>query len=193
VVGIASIPYFLLENLLKIEHLDLHSLNQVGSHLTREICDFFSQAAAVCLDNQNHTSGVLLKIEGDLSAQFQLSWQPVTQQMRDSWEDMQDTTEDGACGLAILTIQKLTEYKVIKRSRKQTGFDYWLGSKEDDNYPFQAKARLEISGILRGGNRQIDQRVKEKREQVKQSNYLKLPAYIVVVEFSTPLVKVVKV
>ncbi len=180
-------------NPLKIETLDLHSLNQVGSYLTREICDFFSQAAAVCLDNQNHTPGGLLKVEGDLSTQFQLSWQPVTPQMRDSWEDMQDTTEDGACGLAILMIQKLTEYKVIKRSRKQTGFDYWLGAKEDDNYPFQAKARLEISGLLKGSNRQIDQRVRNKIEQVKPSNYLKLPAYIVVVEFSTPLVKVVKV
>jgi hypothetical protein len=48
---------------------------------------------------------------------------------------------------AILLMRALTGYTVIERSRKGTGFDWWLGT--EDNL-FQGKVRLEVSGILRG-------------------------------------------
>lgn len=161
----------------------------MDSYLTRETCDFFSQAAAVCLDNQNHSPGVIFQVEGDLSAEFQLFWKPVTRQMKESCYDMQYTTEAGAYCLAILMIQKLTEYKVIRQSQKGTGFDFWLGDKKED-YPFENKARLEISGILKGEPNQINQRISQKVDQTKQNNGLNLPAYIAVVEFSTPILQV---
>ena len=42
------------------------------------------------------------------------------------------------------------QYTVIHRSRKGTGFDYWLGDeKNEDELPLQSKARLEVSGIRR--------------------------------------------
>jgi len=86
-------------------------------------------------------------------------------------------------------VQALTNLKVIRRSPKETGFDYWLG-KKDDNFPFQEKARLEVSGILKGSISQINQRLKEKMEQTKQSDDLNLPAYVIIVEFSTPICKI---
>ncbi|RKZ59761.1 MAG: hypothetical protein DRR08_13075 [Candidatus Parabeggiatoa sp. nov. 2] len=176
---------------MEIERIDVSSLKEMDSNLTRETCDFFSQAASVCLDNQNHSPGVKFKVEGDLSAEFQLFWKPVTQQMKDSCYDLQYATEAGAYCLAILMIQKLTDYKVIRQSQKGTGFDFWLGAKGDD-YPFKNKARLEISGILKGNQNLINQRVSQKTDQTKPSDGLKLPAYIAVVEFGTPILKVVK-
>lgn len=176
---------------MEIEHIEIYSLKEMDSHLTRETCDFFSQAASVCLDYQNHSPGVRFKVDGDLSAEFQLFWKPVTQQMKDSCYDLQYATEAGAYCLAILMIQKLTDYKVIRQSQKGTGFDFWLGAKEDD-YPFENKARLEISGILKGNQNLINQRVSQKTDQTKPSNGLKIPAYIAVVEFGTPILKVVK-
>jgi hypothetical protein len=176
---------------LEIERIDVYSLKEMDSNLTHETCDFFSQAASVCLDNQNHSPGVIFKVEGDLSAEFQLFWKPVTQQMKDSCYDLQYATEAGAYCLAILMIQKLTDYKVIRQSQKGTGFDFWLGAKGDD-YPFKNKARLEISGILKGNQNLINQRVSQKTDQTKPSDGLKLPAYIAVVEFGTPILKVVK-
>jgi hypothetical protein len=181
----------IMEKSLKIEHLDVYSLKEMDSYLTRETCDFFSQAAAVCFDNQNHSLGVTFKVEGDLSAEFQLFWKPVTEQMKNSGYDMQYTTEAGAYCLAILMMQKLTEYKVIRQSQKGTGFDFWLGDKKDD-YPFENKARLEISGILKGTQNQINQRINQKIAQTKQSNGLKLPAYIAVAEFGTPQLQMKK-
>jgi hypothetical protein len=64
-----------------------------------------------------------------------------------------------------------------------------LGNEDD---LFQRKARLEVSGILRGDTRRINSRVREKMEQTKQSDQLSIPAYIAVIEFSTPRSKVVQ-
>ena len=162
--------------------------------LTPNIINFLAESALICLDNQGHKTGVSLKIEGDLKGYIVLSWTTkITETMKDAWNDFQDTTEDGATYLAILIIHLFTSFKVIKRSQKGTGFDYWLGDKNDKNYPFQEKARLEISGILQENkSNTLNQRVQVKLKQTAQSDNLKLPAYIIVVEFSSPKSKVAK-
>ena len=86
-------------------------------------------------------------------------------------------------------MQALTDYQVIQRSPKTTGFDYWLGEK-GQSYPFQKKARLEVSGILKGTNAQVNRRLKEKFNQVKKSDITDLPAVVVIVEFSQPICKI---
>jgi hypothetical protein len=83
----------------------------------------------------------------------------------------------------------LTGLTILERSRKGTGFDWWLGN--DDNL-FQKKARLEVSGILHGSTRRINSRVQARLRQTGQSDDLALTAYVVVVEFGTPRVKVVQ-
>lgn len=96
---------------------------------------------------------------------------------------MEEATEYGAVGIAILLLLRHTEHAVLKRARKGTGFDYWLGSA--DEHPFQHKARLEVSGLLKGSASKLRARVRQKVEQTKLSAR-PLPAYIVVVEFGTP-------
>ena len=59
-------------------------------------------------------------------------------------------------------------------------------------FGFQQMYRLEVSGILKGSKGQINQRLKEKVEQTKKSDNLNLPAYVVIVEFSQPLVNIRK-
>ena len=113
-----------------------------------------------------------------------LEWSFVlTEAMRRYWNDLEEAVEQGAYGLAILLVRHMTGYMVIERSRKGTGFDWGLGA--EDNL-FQAKARLEVSGILRGSMRRIRTRVSAKKKQTKTSEHLRLPAYIVVIEFGTP-------
>lgn len=90
----------------------------------------------------------------------------------------------------MMVVEKLTGLQVVKQSQKRTGFDYWLGDKR--TYGMQELARLEVSGILKGNKAQINRRLKEKVEQTKKSDNLTLPAYVVVVEFSRPLVKIRK-
>jgi hypothetical protein len=114
--------------------------------------------------------------------------------MRCSWNDKEEATEFGACAIAILVILDLTDYTVISRAAKGGGFDYWLGKEENDEElpSYQNKARLEVSGILRGNDSDIQSRVRKKLKQVEPSDDTTLPAYIVVVEFSKPLSLVVK-
>ncbi len=103
------------------------------------------------------------------------------------------TTEFAAYGIAFLLIRDLTEYTVILRSRKGTGFDFWLGKEEgEDDLHLEDKARMEVSGIRKGDESLVKARVNQKLEQVKLSDRLGLPAFVVVVEFSQPLSQVVK-
>ena len=142
-----------------------------------------AHATAVCLDDQDHQSGVQIAIVSDFKGTFEFHWDAITEQMRRTWEDEQYATEHGAYCLAFLLIMELTGLSVIERSRKGPGFDYWLG--EPSELPFQNKARMEVSGIRNGTRGQINQRVREKMEQVSPSDGT-YPAIIVVIEFSRP-------
>ena len=104
-----------------------------------------------------------------------------------------DTTEHAAYGVAFLLIRDLTDHTIIRISRKGTGFDYWIGREEsEDGLPFQDKARLEVSGIRRGNSADVNARLRQKLSQVKPSDHLGIPAYIVIVEFGIPSSKVVR-
>jgi hypothetical protein len=170
--------------------LTLDSLVHGFPHIPSEGGAMMGQAAVICLDHQAHTSAVRLVVEGAFTATFSLSWsEGVTEAKRRFWNDLEEATQQGAYAVAILLIRALTGYTVIERSRKGTGFDWWLGT--EDNL-FQGKARLEVSGILRGTTRRINDRIKARLGQTRQSDDLALTAYVVVVEFGTPRAKVVQ-
>jgi hypothetical protein len=144
-----------------------------------------AQAAAVCLENREHKSGVTFLLVGVKSAQFLMEWPAVDDQARRSHNDLQEATERGAYGIAILIVCDLTGMVVVERSAKGLGFDYWLGDEDDDEL-FEGKARLEVSGILSGSRSQAQARMRQKKEQMKPSDRL-AAGYVAVVEFGTPI------
>jgi hypothetical protein len=153
--------------------------------------NFLSEASACCLEYHKHPQGVELKVFGDENTSFNVFWQlDITEQVLNAWNDEQELTEYGACGVAILLLLKLTDFTVIQRSCKGTGIDYWLGHKTSDK-PFQNAARLEVSGILAGDLNTLKMRVRKKLEQTKPTDGT-LPAYVVVVEFSEPISQLVE-
>jgi len=102
-----------------------------------------------------------------------------------AWADPDEATEQGACGIAALLVDALTDYTILQRARKGPGFDYWLGKKGSASVLFQDKARLEVSGIRSGDEREIARRVRQKTKQIQRSNGM-LPGLVAVVEFGTP-------
>jgi len=158
--------------------------------LTPDCGRSLAEAAAVCLEDQGHGSGIRLIVVGEYEGSFSIVRPVVTDQMRRCYNDPDEATENGACGVAILLVQELAGLTVVERSRRGTGFDYWLGPEEW--YPFQNQARLEVSGIRTGSSGDIKARVKQKLQQTQQSDALLLPAYVVVVEFSRPMAEVAK-
>ena len=168
--------------------MNLQTLSQGLLAITPAFRAAIAQAGAICLTDEAHEPGVILEVEEEFLTRFQLNWQSAIEQARRCWNDEEYTTEQAAYGIAFLLILQLTDLTVIERSRKGTGFDYWLGNQNSTaTLPFQRMARLEVSGIRKGNRGQINARVKQKTEQTRASDAEGLPAYIIVVEFSRPI------
>lgn len=166
------------------------NLNELGDGLPAITPAFgraLAEAGGMCLESEGHIAGKQLHVMGISDKHYSLFWPPVTDQTLRCWNDPEVATEQGAVGVAVLLAKKEIGYAVIERSRKGTGFDYWMG--DDSAIPFQNKARLEISGIRRGNDRDIKARVRQKLRQTDRSDGL-LPAYVIVVEFGNPLAEV---
>lgn len=174
-----------------LSHLILAKLDEGMPGVSPKVCQRLAEASAFCFNNQEHQSGVELQVQGITCTSMKVYWEhEITEQIINTWDDHQEATEAGATGVAFLLVLELTEFTVIRRARKGTGFDYWLGYVNAE-LPFQDSARLEISGILRGGAKEIRSRINKKKKQVQPTDG-SLPAYIVVVEFSKPETHVVQ-
>lgn len=146
------------------------------------------EAGAVCFEDQGHPSGVEIEVQGSFEGKFNVVWPEVTDQVKRCWNDLEVTTENGAYGVAFLLTRFFTGFTVIERSRKGTGFDYWLG--HEDDLPFQNKARLEVSGIRNGDEKEIKSRVNLKLKQVQRT--AGLPVYVAIIEFSNPTSRMIE-
>lgn len=177
----------------KLGTLKLQDLSKGFPGVTPTFGSMLAEAGAVCFEDQGHTGGAQLQVQGVFRTKYQVFWEHVTDQMINSYSDEEFTTEHGAYGVAFLLVLDLTDHTIIQKSRRGTGFDYWLGKvKNDEELPFQNKERLEVSGIRSGDSSRIKARVNEKLKQVQPSDATALPALIVVVEFSEPLSQMVR-
>lgn len=145
---------------------------------------FLWEAAAICLNKRGHGSTVNLSGEGHFPEVYEVSCEALHERAADSWSDLQEATEYGATGIALAVLFTETGMK-MKRAYKGTGIDYW-GGVINQGFPFQEKARIEISGILSGTQNQIDTRLRQKLDQTAATSYTGLPAYAAVVEFGNP-------
>lgn len=158
---------------------------------------FLLEACLVCLAHNGHSSGKTMQIDQDeQSTEFRLVWtELIDEQVRRTHADMQDATEWGASGVACILVCRLTGLVVTRRSRKGTGFDYWLGKETStvaaQSLPFQDEARLEVTGMLNEEKEsEIDRRLRGKTRQVKDGKRSDLPGFATVIEFGRPLAKV---
>jgi hypothetical protein len=163
--------------------LDLSALSDGMPGLTPACGKSLAEAAAVCLEDREHKPGVSLKLTGLKKLEHSLNWSAVTDQQRRCYNDLQEATERGAYGVAILVVKEVTGLVVVERSKKGPGFDYWLGEAEDEAL-FNNKARLEVSGILSGSDSDIRSRANQKNEQIKPSTKL-ATGYVAIIEFGT--------
>ena len=148
-----------------------------------------AEAASVCLKDQGHGRLVELTIEGAFEETLTLKRLGITLRMFLSHHDEEEATEMGACGVAILVLERLANLMVLRRARKGLGFDYWLGSKEGSL--LQQAERLEVSGIRNGSESAIKARILEKTRQTQKFRTT-TPTWVAVVEFSRPMLRLVK-
>jgi hypothetical protein len=150
-----------------------------------------AEAASVCLESQGHPVQVELKVDGSFEETFVLERLRVIEQMRNAHRHEERATENGAYGVALLAVCRLTEKTVVLQSWQGTGFDYWLAPEGEDQ--FQESVLLEISGIRRGTEGAIRRRVREKIVQMQTHSPVGMErGLIAIVELSRPLLRVVK-
>lgn len=160
--------------------LVLASISHGHPGLTPEKAAALVQAAAVCLHENGHRSGVELSVVASPPHTHALEFESPTARARRAHADLQEATEDGAVAVAIAVVTRVTKHRVVLRARKGTGFDWWLGPRAG-----MFEARLEVSGILSGPGK-VSVRVQEKLKQMTPTDDGGLPGYAAVVEFSTP-------
>ena len=138
------------------------------------------------LHRHRHISPTVLKVSSDNDCNFCIVWEDgFNTQLDRTYSDRQSSIERSAVCISILLALKLTDYTIIERSRKGTGFDYMLGDKDD--VFFNPKARLEISGISEETRHNtLNMRFEQKSRQTDVSDSTNMPAYISIVEFKTP-------
>ena len=170
--------------------LDLASLHDGMRGLSPVTGAYYAEACAVCLEERGHGQECTLTLKGSYSNQFRIIRGDVTDQIRASHEDGDRATEDGACGLSILAVAKLTNLEVIRQSRKGTGFDYALGPR--GGFLFRDSVRLEVTGIRNDpSDAEIERRVVARKERfLKFGDQGIPPAIIVVIEFGRPVAHV---
>ena len=134
--------------------------------------------------------GVELSVDGELRATFELTWKRLPSNVAAAYRDQSEATEQGAVALAILLARIHLSYEVISRSWKDTGYDYLMRKVGTESAG--TIARLEVSGIRQGTGVEINQRVKRKAQQVRsgRSRYGETHAFVVVIEFNTPVARI---
>jgi hypothetical protein len=170
----------------------LDSLQQGNLGISSAYGTFLAEAAFYCLKLKNHDNPVVLHLTGDRPMKSDLQWNDGEQNLDRTYADVQEATEYGAYGVALSVSVKLTDIPYVERSAKGTGIDYWLSHGDDELGPFQRAARLEISGILDGDEGAISARLNKKLAQTKRSDKTSLPAYVAIVEFGLPNMRLVK-
>jgi len=178
--------------------LELDSLGNGIPALDDEWAGVMKKSAMVCLNHNAHKNGVQLTIESSTQTEScPLHWSgEVTVEMLkryagttsdfQSYEPTTRTTDDAACGIALLFVRERTKYTAVTKASIGTTVDYYLSSQENDSDLIfnDAEARLEVSGILteKQGNTP-KKRLKEKEDRLLDED---MTTFIIIVEFGKP-------
>jgi hypothetical protein len=179
-----------------MKELHLETINEkFKASFTHHFTGMMLECCVVCLNSQNHKTGVLLKKEvhksNMIDADCSLFWQiAFTTVLQNTHTDVNRTTDYGAMCLSLLLADTLlVEKGVWLSSRSGQGVDFWLLN----TVTLQPILRVEVSGIRRQtATNPIGTRAKKKLEQTNQSDNSDATAYVSIVEFSQPAALFIK-
>ncbi|WP_332658652.1 hypothetical protein [Brevundimonas sp.] len=165
------------------DDLKFHDLSSRHYGLTQAIADSYAEAATVCLD-RHHSPDVDFVVEDNgTTSSASASWPaPVDARTKAAWNNVTDTTEFGAYGIALAAVEHTRGLVAISRAETRTGADYYIDNPDKPIDDLETSFRLEVSGMESGADAAIRARLKTKIEQTKKgaSN---LPALACVVAF----------
>lgn len=149
-----------------------------------------AEAAGVCIYTLYECFSMEATCSGLISKTGKVYAAEVNDNTLNAWSDMQETVEFGATAVAI-TMINLMGYEVAARSRKSTGFDYYIRPTGKNADFAQDTVKLEVSGILRGNMADLDRRIKQKITQMNKYSE-SIPGFAIVTCFEIGQVKIEK-
>lgn len=171
--------------------LDLRDFSSVGPRLHSSAAAYYGNSASYCLRRHRARGPIFLRYTDTKSERtLRVQAHVITRAVRATFNDLQDATEHGAYGVALLTAALEMGATLAERSYKGPGFDFHLyppglGTSLDPDDIFSGTWALEVSGLLQGTAADVDGRLREKRRQVASAAKIQ-PTLVAIVEFSEP-------
>jgi hypothetical protein len=166
--------------------LDLEHFRSQLDWLDDDFGPALTKAAAFCLLDQGHASGVPLVVKtNEEEIQVTIRWATkVDPQKAGSLPNDVDITERGAECISLLLAEKLYGFTMFETAQIGTAVDFWMRTNEDD---LGFDHGIEVSGIRRAsrGN-DIKARLDQKTKRILNLGDLGHEYYISIVEFSRP-------
>lgn len=171
-----------MANRLRLD--DMHLRHRA---LTQPIAGSYQEAAAVCL-HWYHTSPIEVTLSDNTTKSVaKVSWHAPDARTADAWANRTDTTEAGAYGCVIASVELSRGLFAVRRAETGTGADYYVGRVGAGVDDLEECLRLEVSGVSDGDRNAVKKRLLEKVAQAQRGNS-SLPAVAGVVGFSERLV-----
>jgi hypothetical protein len=119
---------------------------------------------------------------------YSLSWSPVDDKLRRSYQNADDAKRDGAYVIAFAAVEIVEGLVSVARTETQTGADYYLLPKGMPPDDLESAVRLEVSGTD-GEPSTVRARLKAKQKQTQDGKGTE-PAIAAVVGFKSRLILV---
>ena len=177
--------------------LDVDDLTEAIPALTNALAQYMKQAIVMCMSEHQHDTGVPCEIWNleELLSDAEIVWaEPYTSRLERLFGSASNAAELAGEGIAFLTILAMTDYTIIERSNIGTGIDFWLGFVVDETEEIvQRGARLEVKGRTRiNSDSELRSQVQKAMRQTVLSVSTNMPVYVILTEFSRPVVYMVQ-
>lgn len=171
--------------------LPFQNLSARHPGVTDAVGSAFAEAARVCLD-RHHISPIEISIDGtEARCEAMAQWKRADERTRGAWANEIDTTEAGAYGIALAGIEIAEAMVAVRRAETRTGADYYIAPRGSSAEDLVAWLRLEVSGVDRGNDLTVKQRLREKIRQALDGDSNR-PAFAAVVGFRAKLIAVAR-
>lgn len=162
--------------------LPIHDMDERHPGLTKSIAGSNLEAARVCLA-RHHESPTDFDLErSGTRSEAIVEWRPPDRRTLGAWANEIDATEAGASACALAAVDLLDGLVAMRRAETRTGADYYIAERGAQLNDLETCLRLEVSGVNRGSERRVKDRLKEKLRQAEEAA-CNLPALAVVVGF----------
>jgi hypothetical protein len=157
--------------------LDIYNLHQTHG-LKRELTDVFAASAAICME-RHRTSPTIwsVQFDGNASAEYEVAWQTPTDEDRRSYNNDEEATELGACGIALAAVEAHLGLVALSRAEPRSGVDFYLLAPHPDrfvglayDFDYPGLVGLEVSGINRDTDATMGSRLRAKIQQVRRGS-----------------------